>query len=288
MRHETAPDRVTLWPEIFTLVVETHGVAVEHDTQRHAIHARADAAVIKRRTRVDGHAMRLGRVSDGIGACIDHVFEQHSHVEARAADQEIVRHPFAVDLAPRFTQPFAIGFEAAGCEHAGARFNAFVADVRGDKAIAVELDSVYWRVVADLHAQCLRTAEVGVDEGLAAAHEKCVGARDMQRAGERRLEMHAMAAHPVAACRRFADREACERFVGQTTGDLEQVLPVLFFRIGFNKYILRRIVHAAQIAGVLRITAAPFARCCFEQQYRCTRLARHQCGAQGRIAAADH
>ena len=75
--------------------------------------------------------------------------------------------------------------------------------------------------------------------------------------------------------------------VGDSAGDLEQVLPVLFFGIGFGQHILRRIVHAAQIAGVARIAPAPLAGRGFQQQHAAARFARHDGGAQGGIATTD-
>jgi hypothetical protein len=55
--------------------------------------------------------------------------------------------------------------------------------------------------------------------------------RHVQRARQRRLEMHAMAAHPVAARRRRADRQPRQLLVGQAAGHLQQILPVLFFGV---------------------------------------------------------
>ena len=54
---QSAPDGVTLGPEVLTLVVETFAVAIDHDAERNAIDARADAAIVQRSPRVDGHAM---------------------------------------------------------------------------------------------------------------------------------------------------------------------------------------------------------------------------------------
>ena len=129
-----------------------------------------------------------------------------------------------------------------------------------DEAAVVELERVHRRVVADLHAERFGAAVVRVDQRLAAAHEERVGARQVQRARQRRLEAHAVPAHPVAAGRRRADHEPRELLVGGAAGDLQQVLPVLLFRIGVDQHVLRRVVHAAQVARVLRVAAAPFAR----------------------------
>jgi len=110
----------------------------------------------------------------------------------------------------------------------------------------------------------------------------------MQRARQRWLKVHTMAAHPVAAVAGGADHQARQVFVGQAARHLEQVLPILFFGVGLNQHILRRIVHAAQVARVGRVAAAPGARGRFKQQHAGTGLARHQRGAQGGVATANH
>ena len=289
LRNEAAPDGITLRPEIFALVVETFGIAIEHDAQRDAIHARADAAVVQRRARVDGHAMRLRDIADHVGAGIHHEFEQHAHIETRAANQKIVGGPFSgLVLPPGFAQPFTIGFEAAGGHHAGAGLDAFGADARGDETAVIEFDGVHRRVIANLYAEFFGAAVIGIHQRLAAAHEKGIGARQMQGARQRRLEIYAVFAHPVAAMGGFANRQPRQFFVSQSAGNLEQVLPEFFFGIGVEQHILRRVVHAAQIARVLRIAAAPRLRRGFEQQHRGACLARHQGGAEGGISAADY
>ena len=220
---------------------------------------------------------------------IDHEFQQHAHVEARAADQEIVGRPLAVRvLAPGLAQPGAIRFEAAGRQHASARLDTLGSDACRHEASVAQFDRIDRRVVANRHAQGFGTAIVRVDQRLAATHEKRIGARHVECAGKRRLEMHAVLAHPVAAGRRGADREARELFVGDAAGDLEQVLPEFLFRIGVHEDILRCLVHAAEVARVLRIAAAPFAWRGFEQHDAGTGFACHQRRAQRSVAATDH
>jgi hypothetical protein len=76
-------------------------------------------------------------------------------------------------------------------------------------------------------------------------------------------------------------------FVGLAAGDLEQVLPELFFRVGLGQHVLRRVVHAAQVARVHRVAAAPGAGSCLQQHDAAARLARDQCRTQGCIAATN-
>jgi hypothetical protein len=52
---------------------------------------------------------------------------------------------------------------------------------------------------------------------------------------------------------RGPDHQPGEGLVGVAAGDLQQVLPELLFRIGLEQHVLRRVVHAAQVAGVLEL-----------------------------------
>ena len=133
------------------------------------------------------------------------------------------RRPLATLVrAPGLAQPLAVRLEAAGGEDAGPGLDRARAADRGrsDEARALELDAVDRRLVADGDAEGLGAAVVGVDQRLAAAEEEGIGAGDVQRARQRRLETHAVAAHPVTAGRRGADRQAGETLVGQAAGDL--------------------------------------------------------------------
>ena len=75
--------------------------------------------------------------------------------------------------------------------------------------------------------------------------------------------------------------------VGQTTGNLQQILPKFLFRISLDQLILGGIVHAPQIARVNGIAAAPFARRRLQQHDTCTCFARHERRAQSCIATAN-
>lgn len=233
--------------------------------------------------------MGLRRIADAVGAGIQHEFQQDAHVVAGAPDQEVVGRPFAaLVLAPGLAQPFAVGFETARGQHAGPRLDAFIADARRHEAAAVEFQRIDRGVVADLDAERLGAAVIGVHQRLAAAHEEGIGAGHVQGAGQRRLEVHAMAAHPVATGGRFADDQAGQVLVGLPARHLQQVLPVFLFGVGLDQHALRRVVHAAQIARVLRIAPAPLARRRFQQQHAGAGFARHQGRAQRRVAPSYH
>ena len=234
--------------------------------------------------------MRLGRVTDRIGAMnVEQVPQQRPLVEAGAADQEVIGRPLPpIILAPGLAQPVAVGLKAPGGQYASSGLNALPLDVGRDKAPTDKFDSVYRRVITHLHTQALGAAEIGIHQGLAAAHEKSVGPRQTQCARQGRLEMHAVATHPGPASGRVADHQPGQGFGGTPACDLEQVLPELLLRVGLLQHILWRIVHAPQVAGVRRITATPIPRRRLQQQHAGARLARHQRGAQGSVTTADH
>jgi hypothetical protein len=95
-----------------------------------------------------------GRLANAVRARVDHEAQQRAHVEARAADQEIVGGVFAALVdAPRLAQPRAVRLEAARREHAAARRNALVARPRGHETRTVKLDALHRRFIADLHAE---------------------------------------------------------------------------------------------------------------------------------------
>jgi hypothetical protein len=187
----------------------------------------------------------------------------------------------ALVLTPRLAQPLAVGLKASCSQHTGTGLDAFasnaaiglfVHDRCGHKTALVQFDAIHLGVVVDLHTQLFGAAVKGIHQGLAPAHEKRVGAGRVQSARQRRLKTHTMLDHPGSAGGRMADRQPGQVLVGQAARDFEQVLPKLFFRVGIDQHVLRRIVHAAQIAGVARIAAAPLARGRFEQHHAGTRL----------------
>ncbi len=144
--------------------------------------------------------MRLGRVANAVCTVRQHVLEQNALVELRAADQKVVRWPFATFvLPPRFTQPFAVGLEPASCQHAGFGCDAFAAHIGSDEATVLNVEFVDWGVVTNLNAKFFSAAKVGVDEGFATAHEKRIGASHVHSARQRWLKVHTVLAHPIAA-----------------------------------------------------------------------------------------
>src|SRR5690606_28696119 len=138
------PNGVALRPEIFAFIIEASRLTVDHYAQRYAVDASTDAAVVQRCTSINGHAVRLRRVTDNVRPGVHHVTQQHALVKARAPNQEIFGRPFAaLVLPPGFAQPFAIGFEPAGGQHTGARLDALaVAQARCDETPIVQFDLI--------------------------------------------------------------------------------------------------------------------------------------------------
>ena len=286
-RDKPAPDRVALGPEVEALVVEALRIAVDHDAERHAVDAGADAAVELGRACVDGDVVALGRIADRFRAAIEEHFQHASHVVGCAADQKIVgRGP------PRRAQPVEVRLEAAGGRHDRLRVNFVLhvlmhGDGGGELSVAdIQIGDL--RVVGDLDAKAFRRPVVRVHQRLPATEEKRIGARELQRAAERRLETHPVANHPLTARRGVPDRHPGERFVRLAAGDLEQILPVLVFGIRIAQHVGRSVVHAAQVARVAAVAAAEMLRRRFEHEHGSSRLRGLDRSTQRGIASAQH
>jgi hypothetical protein len=227
--------------------------------------------------------MTLRGVADAVGAGIEQGAQHHAHVVAGAANEEVVGR-----RSPGFAQPVEVGLEAAAGDHAGAGADGLALAQRRLEDALAQAQAAHLGLVAHLHAQRLRAAVVGIDERLAAPQEEGIGAAQVQGARERLLEAHPVAAHPVAAARGIADGDPGHRLVGEPAGDLEQVLPVLLLGVGLGEHILRRLVHAAQVAGVHGVAAAPLAGRRLQQQHAGAGLAGGDRRAQRGVAAAHH
>ena len=288
LRHQAPPDGIALGPEVFTLIVKTLCFAVNHHTQGNTVDSGAYAAVIQGCTGINGNHVRLGGVTNGIGALDQQMAQQCALVVARATHQKVVCRPLTtLVLSPSLAQPISVGLKTATGEHAGASGNAFTLAIRGDKLTLLHFNAVHRSLIPHLYAQPFRAAVIGIHQGFAAAHKESIGACRVQRARQGRLEVHAVATHPGPAGSGLTNHQARQGLVGLATGDFEQVLPELFFRIGLYQHILGGVMHAAQIAGVGRVAPSPFARRSFEHQHASPSLARHQCRAQSRIASTN-
>ena len=199
--HQPTPDGIAFGPEVLAFVVEALALLVHDHAQGHTINAGANTPVIQGRSCINGHHVGLRGVTDAIGSMvIQHMTQQGALVVPCTANQKIVRRPFAaLILSPGFTHPGQVGLKASGRQHAGAGFDALALGPGCHKPPLVDLQSIDRRLIADLHPQAFGTAVIRIHQRLAPAHEKGIGAGHMQGPGQRRLKMHTMATHPVAA-----------------------------------------------------------------------------------------
>ena len=108
MGNQPAPDGVAFWPDVLALVVKALAVLVEDDGERHAVESRDDAAIELGRASVDGDTVALRRVTDALGAGIEHVTQDLASIVGRAADEEVARR-----RPPGTCEPVEIGLKAA-------------------------------------------------------------------------------------------------------------------------------------------------------------------------------
>src|SRR3970040_567026 len=87
---ELSPDRVTLRPEVFALVVEAFDVFVDDDAKRRAVEARHDAAVELRRARIERYGVATARIADWFRAVLEQLFQHASLIMLGAAGDKIV------------------------------------------------------------------------------------------------------------------------------------------------------------------------------------------------------
>ena len=83
------PDRVTFWPDVFTFVVETVPVFIDHNGEWHAVKTRDDSAVVFRRSAVDRNRVALCRVTHRLGALVQQVLQHNATIVRRSMNQEV-------------------------------------------------------------------------------------------------------------------------------------------------------------------------------------------------------
>ena len=142
-------------------------------------------------------------------------------------------------LAPHLAQPLEVRLEPAGGEHQrpGRASSAVAAAGRG-RVAAVEPAVARGRARRPRRRtprrmpSALGGGVVAVHQRLAAAEEERVGAPQVQRAAQRRLEAHAELPHPRRDSRPSGDdQQPRERLVGLAAGDAQQVGEELVLRV---------------------------------------------------------
>ena len=286
-RHQPAPDRVALRPDVLALVVKTLRVLVDDDAEHHRIVPRDDAAVEFRRAGVDRHRMALRGIADVLHALGQQHLQDRAAIIGRAADQKVVG-----GVAPIFLQPFDVGFKTAGGGDQGrsAHADAAVALLQrcGKKHAVVDVEIEHFGIVEDVDAEAFRGQIERVQHRPSAAEEERIGAPETERAAERGLPAHALLDDPAKNVLGLRDHEAREFLVGLPAGDAQQIFPEFLFGIGAGEDVGRGIVGAAHVAGMAGIAAAIEFWGAFQHQHRGARPPRTDRGAQRRVAAADH
>jgi hypothetical protein len=199
--------------------------------------------------------MTLRRVAHLLRALFQQRLQHAAHVVRRAAHEEVVR-----GRAPRLAQPREVRFEPAARHHHAFRRDAVLhalAHHRREREAAVaKLQVRDFRLVRHLDAERLRRSVIRVDQRLAPAEEERVGAPEVQRAAEGRLETHAVTDHPRQVLRGIAYGAPREALIGEAAGDLEQVVPVLVLRVRVRHGRHGARVHRAHVARVPAVAAA--------------------------------
>ena len=164
-------------------------MAVDDDRERHAVEPGDDAAVELRRAAVDGDRVALCRVTDGGHALGQQALQHAAFGIGRAADQEVLG-----GGAPTLLQPLDIGLKSAGrCDH------YLGADLEREALAG------HGQLVHDVDAEPLGMGIERVQQRLAATEEEGVGAGQVERAGQRRLEHDAAALQEWQRLLRHAD-----------------------------------------------------------------------------------
>ena len=86
---------------------------------------------------------------------------------------------------------------------------------------------------------------------------------------------------------RRTDHQACERLVGRSACDAQQVRHEFVLGIGVGQHIGGRRVHAAQVARVTTIAAAERPRRAFDDDDARTSFRCRQCRTECGVAAAE-
>ena len=138
----------------------------------------------------------------------------------------------------------------------------------------VQRQMLHFRIISDFGAEPFRRMAIGVDQCLAATQEEGVGAADRKRAGQRRLETHAVCLHPGIAVLGTPNHHSGQRLIGLAARDLHQVAEILVLAIGTGELSKGSGMHAAEISGVPGVSAPARLRRTFKELHRRTRLAR--------------
>ncbi len=189
-------------------------------------------------------------------------------------------------------EPVEIRFEPAGGEHHGLRRDGLDPAVdrhrHRSKPAVREVEADDGGVVQHADAHAGRGRVVAVHQRLAAAEKMDVGAIEMQRALERRLQPDSEPLHPAGAGGGPSHDQAGQRFVRAPAGHADQVRNVFVFGIRAGQQRRRRVVHRPQVPRVAAVAAAKGSRRALDHDHGRPALPGAQGRAQAGVAAAEH
>ena len=216
-----------------------------------AVEACTDAAVKLGCASVNGNAVPLGGVAQGLCAVFHHDLEHLAAIIGCSANEEVCRLG-----APGALEPFDICLVAAGGKDNGLGLDAFflavVVHERPLEGVVLNAQIHGFGFVGNFHAQLFGSCVIGVDEGFASAQEEAVGTGKVKRAAHGRLEMNTLFHHPVADIVGAADNQARHGFDGIALGDAQKVLVALFLFIGTGQ---KGVLRGVDIADITRMPA---------------------------------
>ena len=111
-RHQSSPYRVALWPDIFPLVIEALCVFVDDDAEYDAVEPRDDATVEFGRSRINGHSVALGGITNLLDAAIDQHPQYGAAVVARPSNEKVTGR-----LTPVLFHPLEVCLETTCCRN---------------------------------------------------------------------------------------------------------------------------------------------------------------------------
>jgi len=208
--------------------------------------------------------------------------EDPAVVVPRPADEVVVR-----GVAPVPAQPGDVGLEAAAGGHDRPGADHAVGGEQAGAPVARHDQVLDRGAVAGGDPHPLGGPVVGVDQRLPPAEKEAVGPAEVQRAGQRRLPLDPVGAHPARDGLGLPHRQLGQPLVARAGADAAQVPPQLGERVGPGGELVRLAVDAADVAGVPGVAAAHGRLRALHDQHPVGVPPRGERGGEPGVAAAD-
>ena len=305
--------RVGVVAEIRAFVDEALAVRVDHDAERIAVllEVVADCEIAEgRRVLIPAHCVAARPVTVGQGAGLQRRNDAHTGVVTRAADfcevpvrSEVARAHFSVrfEAAAREHDRFRADFDGAPLALRAHAFDALIVDDEADCGRLVMNRNAFALARFVFEFDQARAAAPGFAGEAAPELELAVDLESL--ASVRRLEFHALLAHPHHRFEAAADEDFAQVRIGAVVGDAAHVVEVLVFGIRAVvadlaffvgdvvqlSEIVRTVEHDAHGAGgVAAVAAAVVDRCRFEDDHLGAGFARRERRTACCIACANY